>query len=81
MFFARQTLTRLACSLLSLPVPHAPSNGPKGEVVYTARTVPTYLEPKRSQKLLLIGPQGSGTSTIFKQVMSCVFWHSSAIYL
>lgn len=61
------TLTRLACSLLSLPVPHATSTGPRDEVPYIARTVPNYLEPKRIQKLLLIGPQGSGTSTIFKQ--------------
>lgn len=73
MFFVRQTLTRLACSLLSLPVPHANSHGPRDEAPYTARTVPNYWETKRIQKLLLIGPQGSGTSTIFKQVRSCSF--------
>lgn len=61
------TLARLACSLLSLPVPHANSNGPRDEAPYTARTVQNYWEPKRIQKLLLIGLQGSGTSTIFKQ--------------
>ncbi|PKA61658.1 Guanine nucleotide-binding protein alpha-1 subunit [Apostasia shenzhenica] len=60
-------LTRLACSLFSLPVPHAASTGPRDEAPYSARTVPEYLEPKRIQKLLLIGPPASGTSTIFKQ--------------
>ncbi|XP_010942741.1 extra-large guanine nucleotide-binding protein 3 [Elaeis guineensis] len=57
--------TRLACSLFSLPVPHATSSGPRDEAPYSART--DYLERKRIQKLLLLGPQGSGTSTIFKQ--------------
>lgn len=60
-------LTRLACSLLSLPVPHTPSHRPRSEAPYSARTVPEYLEPKRIQKLLLLGYPGSGTSTIFKQ--------------
>ncbi|WOL18993.1 extra-large guanine nucleotide-binding protein 3-like [Canna indica] len=61
------TLTRLACSLFSLPVPHSVPTGPRSETPFVARTVPEYLEQRRIQKLLLLGPQRSGTSTIFKQ--------------
>ncbi|CAA7411011.1 unnamed protein product [Spirodela intermedia] len=61
--------TRLVCSLLSLPVPHPNAQRTDEVYNYSGRTVPEYLEPKRIQKLLLMGSQGSGTSTIFKQAM------------
>ncbi|ERN11006.1 extra-large guanine nucleotide-binding protein 3 isoform X1 [Amborella trichopoda] len=60
--------TRLLCSLLSLPVPHGVSNGSREESTnHSSRSVPEYLEQRIVQKLLLLGLQGSGTSTIVKQ--------------
>ncbi|KAM0953108.1 putative chromatin regulator PHD family [Dioscorea sansibarensis] len=60
--------TRLICSLFSLPTPLGHATGPKEDAsIFSSRSVPEYLEQKRVQRLLLLGLQGSGTSTIFKQ--------------
>ncbi|CAK9188123.1 unnamed protein product [Ilex paraguariensis] len=61
--------TRFICSLLSLPVPLGNPHGPKEDPsTFSGRSAPEYLEQGRVQKLLLFGLEGSGTSTIFKQV-------------
>ncbi|CAL5050437.1 unnamed protein product [Urochloa decumbens] len=60
-------LTRLACALVSLPVPPVNSDEPTDENHYSSRSVPNYLDHKKIQKLLILGSPGAGTSTIFKQ--------------
>lgn len=67
LIFARQASTRFFCSLFSLPVPPGNPLGTKEEPTtsFSSRSV---LEQARVQKLLLFGVEGSGTSTIFKQV-------------
>eukprot|EP00257_Ricinus_communis_P023446 XP_015583437.1 extra-large guanine nucleotide-binding protein 3 isoform X2 [Ricinus communis] len=60
--------TRLICSLFSLPVPPGnPLESKEDPTTFSSRSVPDYLEQGRVQKLLLLGLEGSGTSTIFKQ--------------
>lgn len=64
----RKAGTKLVCALLSLPVPSKSSNLCGEQVNSLAtRSVPEYLEQRTLQKLLLVGYNGSGTSTIFKQ--------------
>ncbi|KAJ9678284.1 hypothetical protein PVL29_023018 [Vitis rotundifolia] len=60
--------TRFICSLFSLPVPPGIFQGPKEDP--TAFSSTEYLEQGRVQKLLLFGLEGSGTSTLFKQMNS-----------
>uniref|UniRef100_A0A2N9JC99 Extra-large guanine nucleotide-binding protein 1 n=1 Tax=Fagus sylvatica TaxID=28930 RepID=A0A2N9JC99_FAGSY len=60
--------TKLVCAFLSLPIPSKFSNS-CGEQLSNSisRNVPDYLEQRTLQKILLVGCNGSGTSTIFKQ--------------
>ncbi|XP_027167465.1 extra-large guanine nucleotide-binding protein 3-like [Coffea eugenioides] len=61
--------TRLICSLLSLPVPFGNARWAKeDQTTFSGRPVGKYLEPGKVHKLLLLGLEGSGTSTIFKQM-------------
>lgn len=64
-----QTRVKLLCSVLGLPFPTS-ENGLAEEANNLAcRNMPDYLERRILQKLLLVGCDGSGTSTIFKQVL------------
>ncbi|KAH9602135.1 hypothetical protein KSS87_010041 [Heliosperma pusillum] len=61
--------TRFVSALCSLPVPPAAgvqSGGARNEPT-NGTLGPIYFDKKRIQKLLLLGLEGSGTSTIFKQ--------------
>ncbi|KAL5715063.1 hypothetical protein ACHQM5_016942 [Ranunculus cassubicifolius] len=59
---------KLVCAFLSLPFPSRAANFDGEEVDDLAgRALPDYIEKRTLQKLLLVGYNGSGTSTIFKQ--------------
>ncbi|XAR59503.1 hypothetical protein NMG60_11015358 [Bertholletia excelsa] len=59
---------KLVCVALSLPTPPDCPNSSREEVNDpTSKVVPNYLEQKTLKKLLLVGYDKSGTSTIFKQ--------------
>ncbi|VFQ82105.1 unnamed protein product [Cuscuta campestris] len=65
----RQAFTRFLCSLWSLPIPLANTQGPiEDGTTFSGRSLPGSLEHSESQKLLLFGLEGSGTSTLFKQM-------------
>ncbi|KAE8727428.1 Extra-large guanine nucleotide-binding protein 3 [Hibiscus syriacus] len=71
---------RFVCTLFSLPVPNGQPQGAREEASNYA-TVPNYLEQKRTQKLLLLWLQGSGTSTIFKQELKLMIQRNMYRYL
>ncbi|CAN0864382.1 Extra-large guanine nucleotide-binding protein 1 [Linum grandiflorum] len=59
---------KLVCTFLSLPVPSKSSNESEEQVnSLPSRSMPDYLEQRTLLKILLVGYNGSGTSTIFKQ--------------
>lgn len=60
-----QTRTKLVCAVLSLPVPPDSKNHSGAEV---NGVIPDNLDQKSLRKLLLVGYDKSGTSTIYKQV-------------
>ena len=81
LFFVSQASTRLIANLFSLPIPPGYSHGFKGHVTGdSGRFVPDYLGQKSIQKFLLIGLEGSGSSTIFKQVYNeaCLYLNPSS---
>ncbi|KAL4574637.1 hypothetical protein LXL04_021473 [Taraxacum kok-saghyz] len=61
--------TRFISSLFCLPVPHEPSHGSTHDSVTLAtQSMTQNLEHTKAHKVMLFGLEGSGTSTIFKQV-------------
>ena len=62
--FFLQPTTKLACAVFNLPIPSSSVHSGE-EKVDKASSSP---EPKMLHKLLLVGHDQSGTSTIFKQV-------------
>ncbi|KAI0527222.1 hypothetical protein KFK09_002821 [Dendrobium nobile] len=60
--------TKLLCSFLSLPVPSKAAKTFGEDVnIMVNRAVHDYSEQRTTQKLLLVGSCGSGSSTLFKQ--------------
>lgn len=59
-----QPKVKLLCSVLSLPTPLNSASSGQEEAHKVATSVPSKLE-----KLLMVGYDKSGTSTIFKQVL------------
>ncbi|RZR96027.1 hypothetical protein BHM03_00024953, partial [Ensete ventricosum] len=65
-----QPIMKLLCPVLSLPFPSKVANSSEEEVNNLFnRAVSECFDIKALQKLLLVGHHGSGTSTIFKQVL------------
>ncbi|KAH7331781.1 hypothetical protein KP509_20G050200 [Ceratopteris richardii] len=58
--------TRFLYALCALPTPNSSRLGAR-QALNNLRSIPAYLEQKKLYKLLLLGHEGSGTSTIFKQ--------------
>lgn len=68
-YISPQARTKLLSAVLSLPVPSKSSYFGEQVSSQISRSFPDYIEQRTLQKLLLVGYNGSGTSTIFKQVL------------
>lgn len=71
--FLLQTGVKLFCYFWSLPIPTV---FPKRSAEGGDKVNPSPFEEKMLNKLLLVGPDKSGTSTIFKQVRYFI-WKST----
>ncbi|KAK6916511.1 Ribonuclease H domain [Dillenia turbinata] len=68
--------TKLLCHFLHLPMP------PKQEVKSGVDGIPSgHLQPKHGKRLFLVGEDGSGTSTIFKQSLLILLDSPKTLFL
>lgn len=74
-YMGGQASTKLLCSFLSLPVPSKGGNSHGEEINNMLNgAFPCFLEQRTLQKFFLVGYDGSGTSTIFKQVLQSLIY-------
>ncbi len=78
-----QASIKLLYPFFSLPTPGSSSRGNNERANGVSNRFPNYLEQSKAHKLLLLGHEGSGRSTIFKQVskQTLLFYCNSAHWL
>jgi hypothetical protein len=72
---ALQTAVKMLYPFLSLPAPVSSSTGSGEDANDIFPAYPDVVEESQVQKLLLLGYEGSGRSTIFKQVSDWICSH------